>query len=275
MSYNIDTGSAAPVASQRYKTPYYLRQELKQIINSNVKSGLLKPCSSPWAAPVLLVKKPNGKWRLVCDYRKLNSVTISNQYPLPDIEGLIDQMSSSTVFSTADLFTGFHQIPCNEETQKKVAITTDFGQYTWTAMPMGGKNAPAVFQQMMDNIFKDIPSSELAIYLDDLCLHSRSFERNLKIIEKVLKVLRSNNLKIRASKTEFLKTKIKFFGAIIEDGFRKPNPEKTKAVLELQHPRNAKEAQSVFGLLNYHRNFIPNFAVKAGPITTAYRKGFI
>jgi hypothetical protein len=180
-----------------------LRQELKQIINSNVKSGLLKPCSSPWTAPVLLVKKPNGKWRLVCDYRKLNSVTISNQYPLPDIEGLIDQMSSSTVFSTADLFTGFHQIPCNEETQKKVAITTDFGQYTWTAMPMGGKNAPAVFQQMMDNIFKDIPSSELAIYLDDLCLHSRSFERNLKIIEKVLKVLRSNNLKIRASKTEF------------------------------------------------------------------------
>jgi hypothetical protein len=163
----------------------------------------LKPCSSPWTAPVLLVKKPNGKWRLVCDYRKLNSVTISNQYPLPDIEGLIDQMSSSTVISTADLFTGFHQIPCNEETQKKVAITTDFGQYTWTAMPMGGKNAPAVFQQMMDNIFKDIPSSELAIYLDDLCLHSRSFERNLKIIEKVLKVLRSNNLKIRASKTEF------------------------------------------------------------------------
>ena len=151
MSYNIDTGSAAPVASQRYKTPYYLRQELKRIINANISSGLLKPCSSPWAAPVLLVKKSNGKWRLVCDYRKLNSVTISNQYPLPDIEGLIDQMSTSTVFSTADLFTGFHQIPCDEETQKKVAITTDFGQYTWTAMPMGGKNAPAVFQQMMDN----------------------------------------------------------------------------------------------------------------------------
>jgi len=183
-------------------------------------------------------------------------------------------MSTSTVFSTADLFTGFHQIPCDEDTQQKVAITTDFGQFTWTAMPMGGKNAPAVFQQMMDKIFKDIPSSELAIYLDDLCLHSTTYEQNLEIIRKVLHVLRRNNLKIRAAKTEFLKNKIKFCGALLENGYRRPNPEKTKAVAELRHPQNAKEAQSIFGLLNYHRNFIAHFATKTAPITLAYKKGF-
>jgi len=194
MAYSIDTGSAAPVASQRYKTPYYLRQEMKKIIDDNLKSGLLEPISSPWAAPVLLVRKASGKWRLVCDYRKLNAVTISNQYPLPDIDGLIDTMAASKIFSTADLFTGFHQIPCDEEAKKKVAITTEFGQYTWTAMPMGCKNAPAVFQQMMDKIFADIPKSRLAIYLDDICMHSQTFEENLRIIENVLKTLKKNNL---------------------------------------------------------------------------------
>ena len=274
MSYTIDTGNAAPVASQRYKTPYYLRKELRRIIDANLKSGLLEPCSSPWAAPVLLVKKSNGKWRLVCDYRKLNTVTIANQYPLPDIDGLIDQMADSTVFSTADLFTGFHQIPCDPDTKQKVAITTEFGQFTWSAMPMGGKNAPAVFQRMMDKIFNSIGSQRLAIYLDDLCLHSKTYEDNLKTIEEVLQILRKNNLKIRAAKTEFLKKRIKFCGAIIENGRRYLNPDKTRAVRELVRPENKKEAASIFGLLNYHRAFIPNFASKAAPINRAMSKGF-
>ena len=274
MAYSIDTGSAAPVASQRYKTPYYLRQEMKKIIDDNLKSGLLEPISSPWAAPVLLVRKASGKWRLVCDYRKLNAVTISNQYPLPDIDGLIDTMAASKIFSTADLFTGFHQIPCDEEAKKKVAITTEFGQYTWTAMPMGGKNAPAVFQQMMDKIFADIPKSRLAIYLDDICMHSQTFEENLRIIENVLKTLKENNLKIRAAKTEFLMKKVKFCGAVIENGKRSPNPVKTQAVRYLAEPTSKKEAASIFGLFNYFRNFIPQFATKAAPIAEAMGKTF-
>lgn len=274
MAYSIDTGTAAPVASQRYKTPYYLRQEMKKIIDDNLKSGLLEPISSPWAAPVLLVRKPSGKWRLVCDYRKLNAVTISNQYPLPDIDGLIDTMADSKIFSTADLFTGFHQIPCDEATKQKVAITTEFGQYTWTAMPMGGKNAPAVFQQMMDKIFCEIPKSTLAIYLDDICMHSKNYEDNLRAIEKVLKILKINNLKIRAAKTEFLMKKVKFCGALIENGKRSPNPSKTQAVRVLPEPTSKKEAASIFGLFNYFRNFIPQFASKAAPIAEAMGKTF-
>lgn len=274
MSYSINTGDAAPVASQRYKTPYYLRNELKKIIDSNLKSGLLEPISSPWAAPVLLVKKPNGKWRLVCDYRKLNGVTIANQYPLPEIEGLIDTMAESAIFSTADLFTGFHQIPCDEDTKAKVAITTDFGQFTWTGMPMGGKNAPAVFQQLMDKVFSPIPKSQIAIYLDDICMHSRTYDENLQIIKQALEILRQNNLKIRAAKTEFLMKKVKFCGALISEGKRQPNPEKTFAVRNLVKPASKKEASSIYGLLNYFRNFIPNFAAKASPIADAMGKTF-
>jgi hypothetical protein len=183
-------------------------------------------------------------------------------------------MADSTVFSTADIFTGFHQIPCDPETKQKVAITTEFGQFTWSAMPMGGKNAPAVFQRMMDKIFSSIGSQRLAIYLDDLCLHSKTYEDNLRTIEEVLKILRDNNLKIRAAKTEFLKKRIKFCGAIIDNGRRYLNPDKTRAVRELVRPEIKKEAASIFGLLNYHRAFIPNFASKAAPINRAMSKGF-
>ena len=272
--YDIDTGNSPPTAQQRYRTPYYLRDEMQRIIQKNVKNGLMEPCSSPYAAPVLLVRKPNGSWRLVCDYRKLNSVTVSDCYPLPEIEDLVTSLSKSRVFSSADLWTGFHQIPCSERAKEKLAITTDFGQYTWLNMPMGGKNAPSVFQRLMDRIFQSIPRSELVIYLDDMLCHSATEDQNIKQLERVLQILKSNNLKIRAAKTELLMPEIKFCGYIIGNGIRKPNPDKIQDVKKLRAPANKKEAQSIFGLLNYHRHFISHFSEKAAPITASYRGTF-
>ena len=272
--YDIDTGNTPPTAQQRYRTPYYLRDEMQRIIQKNVNNGLMEPCSSPYAAPVLLVRKPNGSWRLVCDYRKLNTVTVSDCYPLPGIEDLVTSLSKSRVFSSADLWTGFHQIPCSDRAKEKLAITTDFGQFTWLHMPMGGKNAPSVFQRLMDRIFQSIPRSELVIYLDDMLCHSETEEENIKQLDRVLRILKSNNLKIRAAKTELLMSEIKFCGYIIGNGIRKPNPEKVASVKKLKSPTNKMEAQSIFGLLNYHRHFINNFSGKAAPITASYRGTF-
>ena len=272
--YDINTGDSPPVAQSRYRTPYYLRNEMKQIIDKNVESGLMEPCSSPYAAPVLLVKKKSGKWRLVCDYRRLNEVTISDSYPLPAISDLVTNLSSSKIFSSADLWTGFHQIPCSEKAKEKLAITTEFGQYTWLSMPMGGKNAPSVFQRLMDTVFRSIPRDSLLIYLDDLLVHSLTEEDNITQLRRVLQTLIANNLKIRASKTECLMSEIQFCGYILSDGSKKPNPTKVEAVKLLRSPTSKSEAQSVFGLLNYHRFFIKHFAKKAAPITKAYKGRF-
>ena len=111
---------------------------MQRIIDRNIENGLMEPCSSPWAAPVLLVKKSNGAWRLVCDYRKLNEVTKSDNYPLPDIGDMVNELSESKIFSTTDLRSGFHQIPCSEEAKEKLAIVTEGGQYNWKRMTMGG-----------------------------------------------------------------------------------------------------------------------------------------
>ena len=272
--YDLDTGDTAPVSQQRYRTPYYIRDEMRKIIDKNVDSGLMEPCSSPYAAPVLLVKKANGTWRLVCDYRRLNSVTISDCYPLPEIEDLVTSLSESSVYSATDLWSGFHQIPTSERAKEKLAVTTEFGQFTWNKMPMGTKNAPSVFQRLMDRVFQTIPRSQLVIYLDDMLIHSKSEAENLRQLEEVFSMLKQNGLKIRASKTELITDEVKFCGYIIKKGMKRPNPTKVAAVRELKPPTSKKEAQSLFGLLNFHRHYIKHFAQKASPITKSYKGTF-
>jgi hypothetical protein len=117
-TYDVDTGNAAPQAQQRYKIPYFLRSEMSKIINNNIKSGLMSPTSSPWAAPVLLVKKSNGTWRLVCDYRKLNNVTISDSYPIPEINDLVTELAESKIFQFWTFFQGFNKFHAQSKQNK-------------------------------------------------------------------------------------------------------------------------------------------------------------
>ena len=141
-------------------------------------------------------------------------------------------------------------------------------------MPMGGKNAPSVFQRLMDRIFHVIPREQLVVYLDDMLCHSKTEDENIQQLEQVLQILISNNLKIRATKTEVLMPQIQFCGYIIGNGTKKPNPKKVEAVEQLKIPNSKAEAQSLFGLLNYHRHFINRFSAKAAPITDTYKGSF-
>ena len=270
VEFDIDTGSAPPVSQQKYKTPYFLRTEMKRIIDKNVQNGLMEACSSPWAAPTLLVKKPNGTWRLVCDYRRLNKITTADQYPLPEIADCVNELSESRIFTTTDLFSGFHQIPTTVAARQKLAVITDFGQYTWLRMPMGAKNCPSVFQRMMDKCFRSMPLSSLVIYLDDILLHSKTMDEHLVQLEELFTLLRHNKLQVRANKTKIATNEVVFCGYRIKDGLKYPNEEKVNAVKLLKTPTTTKGAQAVFGLLNYHRGFIDRFAKKAAPICKTY-----
>ena len=129
-----------------------------------------------------------GAWRLVCDFRALNRVTTADAYPLPEISDCVNELAESRIFTTTDLCSGFHQIPTTENAKTKLAVITDFGQYTWCRMPMGAKNCPSVFQRMMDKCFRNMPLSSLVIYLDDLLLHSRSMDEHLVKLEEMFEM---------------------------------------------------------------------------------------
>jgi len=113
------------------------------------KNGIIQPSNSPWASPIVLVRKKDGTLRLCVDYRNLNSVTKPDKFPIPRIDDILDQLGESKYFSTLDMASGYWQIKVSEESQEKTAFITHSGLYEFRVMPFGLTNVPGVFQRLM------------------------------------------------------------------------------------------------------------------------------
>ena len=144
-------------------------------VNQLLDGGLLKPSNSPWSSPLLLVKKKDGSNRLVINYRRLNSISKKDRYPLPRIDDNLDKLHGAKFFSAMDLLSGYWQVPMLEEDQRKCAIITSDGLYQPTQMPQGLANAPATFQRLMDSTFRDLKPVCVLHYLDDVNVYSKFF----------------------------------------------------------------------------------------------------
>ncbi|MCO5567384.1 hypothetical protein L7F22_021074 [Adiantum nelumboides] len=146
-----------PGSSPPNKPPYRVSQaqqeEIMRQVNELVEKGMVRPSSSPFCSPFLLVHKKDGTYRMCVDYRALNIITIKNMFPVPRIEGLFDKLQGSTYFSRIDLKSGYHQIRIVDEDILKTAFRTTFGLYEYLVMPFGLTNAPATFNRMMERIF--------------------------------------------------------------------------------------------------------------------------
>ncbi|KAG0925429.1 hypothetical protein G6F30_013366 [Rhizopus arrhizus] len=139
-----------PISHRPYRLSPIEAKYLEQEIDKYCKLGVISPSNSPWAAPVILVKKKNGEYRMVIDYRKLNAVTKKDSYPLPRIDDLLDTLGKASIFSALDMRAGFHQVPLEEESKELTAFTTKYGVYHYNTLPMGLVNSPATFQRLID-----------------------------------------------------------------------------------------------------------------------------
>ena len=147
---------------------------IKEEIDKELKNGLIKPSTSPWASPVTLVKKKNGKWRFCVDYRKLNNVTKKDRYPLPLINEIIDRLGGSKWFTSIDLASGYWQVEVAEEDKEKTAFITKYGLFEYNVMPFGLCNAPATFQRLMNTALGDILWKFVMDYIDDISIYSKT-----------------------------------------------------------------------------------------------------
>ncbi|KAL4347819.1 hypothetical protein GQ457_17G011990 [Hibiscus cannabinus] len=161
-------------------------KELQKQLQELQNKGFIRPNSSPWGAPVLFVKKKDGTMRLCIDYRQLNKVTIKNNYPLPRIEDLFDQLKDATIFSKIDLRSGYYQMRVREEDVSKTAFRTRYGHFEFMVMPFGLTNAPAIFMDLMNRVFKPYLDKFVVVFIDDILIYYRNKEEHAEHLRIVL-----------------------------------------------------------------------------------------
>ncbi|KAG1471608.1 hypothetical protein G6F57_011319 [Rhizopus arrhizus] len=240
----------------------YLQKELEKYC----KLGVIAPSNSPWSAPVILVKKKNGEYRMVIDYRKLNAVTKKDSYPLPRIDDLLDTLGKAKVFSALDMRAGFHQVPMEEESKELTAFTTKFGVYHYNTLPMGLVNSPATFQRLIDLCFRPLLNRCLVAYIDDLNVYSNDNHEHLLHLEQVFNCIKIANLKLNPEKCFFFKDHLKFLGYIVTKEGIQTDPSKIEKIQNYPVPKTLTQIRGFLGLATYYRRFIKNFAAIARPL---------
>ncbi|KAJ9507426.1 hypothetical protein QJQ45_006396 [Haematococcus lacustris] len=241
--------------------------ELRRQITDLLAKGLIEPSSSPFAAPVLFVQKKSGELRMCIDYRQLNKITIRDQYPLPRIDDLFDQLAGKTVFSSLDLQAGYHQIRIPAEDVPKTAFRTPEGHYQFKVLCFGLTNAPATFQRVMNEAFAEVINDCALVYLDDILVMSENTEQHLVHLRRVFDLLRRNKFYAKLSKCEFMKRTLMFLGHIISAQGISVDPCKVTAISNWPVPTSLKTLQSFLGAANYVRKFVHNFSTIAAPLT--------
>jgi hypothetical protein len=261
-----------PIARTPYRMSTPELQELKMQLKELLDLGLIRPSVSPWGAPVIFIRKKDGSWRLCIDYRQLNKATIKNQYPLPRIDDLFDQMKGATVFSKIDLRSGYHQLRIKEDDVPKTAFKMRFGHYEFTVLPFGLTNAPGVFMSLMNGVFREYLDKFVQVFIDDILIYSRTTEEHDEHLRLVLQCLREHKLYGKLSKCSFYQSRIHYLGHVISGEGIVVDPAKVEAIMEWPAPTNVMEVRSFMGLAGYYRRFVEGFSKIANPITELQKK---
>lgn len=272
VQHSIDTATHKPIHQAPYKSAWKERELTQNQVQHMQNIGAIEPSSSPWAAPVVLVKKKDGYWRFCVDYRKLNAITTRDVYPLPRIEDALSRLEGSRYFSIMDMQSGYWQVEVRPEDREKTVFITPDGLYQFKVMPFGLSNAPATFQRMMDVLLSGLKWNTCLVYLDDIVVFSKTVSEHLSRLDEVLARIQRANLKLKISKCSFFATSLKVLGYVVSGKGQSPDASKVLAVRNFPVPQNVKDVQSFLGFCTYYRRFICDFANIARPLSDLTKK---
>lgn len=264
--HQIHTSNAPPVREKYRPLPPMMYKEMRTLLADMLEKKVIQPSSSPWAAPIVMVCKKDGSWCFCVDYRKLNSLTHKDAFPLPQIEETLTSLTQASWFTTLDLASGYWQVDVDPQDRPKTAFTTPLGLNELQRMPFGLCNALATFQWLMQQCLHGQLADSVLVYLDDIIVYSPDFSSHLRHLETVFERLQHHGLKLRVDKCQLLQREVKFLGHVVTGEGVKPDPTKITAVTGWPAPTTIKEVRAFLGLAGYYRRFIANFAKIARPL---------
>ena len=272
--HKIDTGNSKPIKSRPYRTSPAAKQEIQRQIDELLKYDIIEPSTSEYSSPIVLVKKKDNSWRMCIDFRKVNSQSVVQEYPLPRLDDVFDAIgqSNATIYSRLDLTMAYYQMPLEENSKHKTAFITHDNLYQFKRMPYGLNNACQSFQSLMTQVLRGLTWKHCLVYVDDVIIWSKDFDSHLHHLELIFNRLKSANLKLRPNKCEFAKPEILFLGHIISKEGIPVDTSKAKAVETFPIPNNQHDVRSFLGLCNYYRKFVKGYAKIASPLNRLLTK---
>ncbi|XP_042866107.1 uncharacterized protein LOC122249376 [Penaeus japonicus] len=271
ITHHIRTSDEDPVRMRPYPIPYSLREALQTEVQEMMDAGVIRESHSPYAAPVVVVRKKDGTNRVCIDYRKLNKKVEFDPMPMNTAEDLLHGLGGARYFSKIDLSKGYWQIPVAEQDIHKTAFVTQDGHYEFLRMPFGMVNAGATLVRAIKILLEGMCGVQS--YIDDIIVHSTTWEEHLQLLEELFRRIYKAGLTVRPSKCILGTDNVEFIGHVLHSGTMGPLQDNLEKVQQAPRPETKKEVRAFLGLTGYYRQYMPNYASIAAPLTDLTKKG--
>ncbi|KAE8184578.1 hypothetical protein CF328_g7815, partial [Tilletia controversa] len=265
MTINLLPDAVLPPEPPRRASPEK-RAAMDSAIEQLLDWQVIEPSQSPVSFPVVMVKQ-NGKWRLCVDYRQLNSKTVPDRYPLPTIDAIFQTLTGKKWFSSLDAIRGYHQLGVAAEDRWKTAFVCHRGLYQYKRVPFGLRNAPAIFQRLMDKVLGSLRWQQAVVYIDDAVIATDTLEEHNSALVTLLTNAIAVGLKFSPAKCTFAVPSLTLLGRKVSGAGVAVWADRAQAVQALARPTTLQELYHTLGLFGYYRAFIHKFAEKAAPLT--------
>lgn len=273
VSHEIDTGDAAPIRSRYYSYSPAILNVMHKELDEMLAQKIVEPSKSPWASPVLIVRKKDGRYRWIVDLRKVNRVTRADAYPLPRVNYILDQLRGAKFISSIDLTSAYFQIPLTEQSKEKTAfIVPGRGLFQFTRMPQGLHTSPATWQRLIDQVIGEDLKPYVFVYLDDIIVIAPTFDKHMELLRAVFSRLESAGLTINMDKCQFCRSELRYLGYVVNENGLQVDPDKVQAISDFKRPENQSELKRFLGLASWYRRFVEGFASIAAPLHTLTSK---